>query len=264
MCVRDIPLGHDFESPSLRFDSHQDALYFAAKSVQDSKDWLARNDRNFVDRYRREEIEIVVPLRIRDNERPKANQYHLIFNAIPNVRIRHGKGATVPANGRESALHDLHQGRDEFVFIPVTQFVQCPQEVIASSVRLEPAKQRLNLLREVCGSPYGASHLGNIPSEREGSIFRARITVGDGDCVASIVQSAPEVHDNIACDIRKGNGKWLRELDLVYLPVRFLRVWLDNLFVGIETVETHDSLVEIGQEIVLSPCEFAARTDERV
>src|SRR5580704_4592153 len=85
---------HDSETFALRFDSHQDTLDFQAKLLQDSEDWLARNDRNFVDRYKRKEIEIVIPCRIRNDDRAEPDDYQLVVSAVPPMGIGHGERPT--------------------------------------------------------------------------------------------------------------------------------------------------------------------------
>jgi hypothetical protein len=249
---------NQLKTPALRFDSVQHTLDFQAKLIQESKDWLALHDRNLVDRYKRVEIEIVAPLRIWDDHRAKANDYHLVISAIPDMRVGHRERSPETTNGTVPTVHDLTERGEEFVFIPITQFVQCPQEVIPSLVRLEAAKERLNLIREISGTANRASHVVDILRERKGTISRVGFADSNSDGVTSIVEDAAKIHNNITGDVPKRIGKWLRELDLVYLPSRLLRVWLDNLFVGIEIVEFSDSPVEIRKEIFLSPCELTA------
>jgi hypothetical protein len=53
------------ETAGLRFDTHDDALNFAAQLVNDSKDWLAVHDLNIVKRYKEAELEIVFEFRVR-------------------------------------------------------------------------------------------------------------------------------------------------------------------------------------------------------
>jgi len=119
-------LGNDLEPPTLRFGRQQETLDFQAKFVQDSKDWLALHDRNLIDRYKRVEIEIVIPVSIRTLDRSELDYYHLILAAIPHMRIGHREGSSEPTNGSVSTVHDLTERSEEFVFVPVTQFIQCP------------------------------------------------------------------------------------------------------------------------------------------
>ncbi len=53
---------NDTETPSLCFNSHQDALDFAANCVQDSKHWLAVHNLDLIKGYKEAEIELVFVL----------------------------------------------------------------------------------------------------------------------------------------------------------------------------------------------------------
>jgi hypothetical protein len=210
-----------------------------------------------VDRYKRKEVELVIPCRVRSNDGSEPDHYHLIASAVPFMGIGHIERPTESFNGSASSPHDGLHGRNEFVFIPVTQFVQCPQEVIASSVRLEPAKQRLNLFREVSGTPDRASHVVNVTGERKSAVSSVRLSDCVGDGVTGIVQNASQVNDNVAGNVAKCLWKGLDKFYLVNLPARSLRIGFDDLCVWIEVVKLPDSPVEIGEEVFLSPCEFA-------
>jgi hypothetical protein len=252
------------ETPRLCFDSQQDALDFQAKLVQDSRDWMALNDLNFVDRYKRKEIEIVMPLCIRNNEWAESNDFHLVLSAVPSVRIWHGERSTVSPRRSSPSFHDGLHWPDDRVLVPVTQFVQCPQEVIASSVWLEPAKERLNLFRQVFGPSDGRRHVTHVTGEGESSVSGVRFTNCDGNGIPSNIQSTSQINNHVTRDVAKLFWERSDEFYLVNLPARCLRIGFDNLCVWFEVVELPDSPVEIGKEIFLSPCEFTARTGERV
>ena len=64
----------------LRFESHDDALDFARKSVEDGNRWLAVHKLDIAERYARGECEI----RLICTARLKVAEYHFIFRAIPN------------------------------------------------------------------------------------------------------------------------------------------------------------------------------------
>ncbi len=252
------------EALGLRFDSHQDALDYLAKTRQDSEDWLALYDGNFIDRYKRKEIEIVIPCSIGNLNRAEPDYYHLIVSAVPFMRIGHGERPPESSNSDLSSPHDsLHRGK-EFVFVPVTQFIQCPQEVVASSVRLEPAKQRLDLFREIGGLPNRTGHVSDILSKGERGIPSIRLTSRNGDSVASVVQGTAQINNNVASEIAERFWERLDEFYLVNLPSRIMRIGLDNLCVWIESMELPESPVEIGPQCFLSPCKIAFRASEGV
>jgi|HubBroStandDraft_6_1064221.scaffolds.fasta_scaffold447173_1 hypothetical protein len=150
------------------------------------------------------------------------------------------------------------------MFLPITQFVQCPQEIIASSVRLEPAKQRLNLLWEIGGTADGLSHVRNITGERERGVLGLGRIGGNRDAVSRRVEGFSQIANQVSSEIAERFWKGLDKFYLVNLPARCLRIGFDNLCVWFEVVELPDSPVEIGKEIFLSPSEFNARTSKVV
>ena len=173
---------------SLRFDSHQDALDFATKIVKDSKDFLATNDLDFAKRYKKSEIELVVEV----CTRTESDEHHLVFRAIPDVGIWHIEEAG--AANRSAKANASGSDRDgDFVFIGDAYFVECPEKVITSRVRLEPAKEGLDLLRYVLGPAQSVRHLSGTSSEGESGKFWVGIRSGQ-DChgVTSVIKGVPE------------------------------------------------------------------------
>src|ERR1017187_10348780 len=171
------------DTAGLRFDTHDDALNFAAQLVNDSKDWLAVHDLNIVKRYKEAELEIVFEFRVR----PQRDKFHLVFSSIPDV----GFGHTEVASDFDTTSHANHasSNRDhDFVLIPVTNFVECPQNIVASQVRLEPAKERLDFFRQVLGPPETVGHLSNTPREGESGEFWFNFARCDCHGVGSIVE----------------------------------------------------------------------------
>ena len=55
-----LRLGDVTKPSSVRFDSQEDALNFARQCVEDSNRWLATYDLNFVKRYEKGELAIVI------------------------------------------------------------------------------------------------------------------------------------------------------------------------------------------------------------
>src|ERR1017187_278592 len=95
------------DTAGLRFDTHDDALNFAAQLVNDSKDWLAVHDLNIVKRYKEAELEIVFEFRVR----PQRDKFHLVFSSIPDVGFGHTKSR--PQAGRSGSRNSLVQHRVE-------------------------------------------------------------------------------------------------------------------------------------------------------
>jgi hypothetical protein len=142
-------LGDKPESAALRFGSHQDALDYASKVVENSKDWLARKNSYVAESYKRGEFEIVIEL----STGVFAGNYHLIFTAIPCGVVPEGEvegNSSISGGCNLKAEHaDLHasspQRNQNGVLVDVAKLVETPQGVVTSFVRFEPAKQRCDL-----------------------------------------------------------------------------------------------------------------------
>ena|ERR1039458_209918 len=240
------------QTTALRFDSQQDALDFAAQGVEDSKHWLAAHNLDFVKRYENSEIEIVVEV----HRGVEGQEHHLVFCSIPNVAIRHTevtKTSNINAGADNSRIHrDQH-----FMLIRDAYFVECPEKVIASWVRLEAAKERVDLWRDILGPAQSICHLTDTPSEREGSELWVNTTESDGDGIARVVESIPKILDDVSSDLGKGRWENFSQLELVNLMVGIIRVRLHDSFVGTITTKVGDFPLKIGK-VFLSPCNLAA------
>jgi hypothetical protein len=249
---------HDSEALGLRFDSHQDALNYAAELVQSSRDWLAINDLDVVKRYKKGELEVVLECR----SRPEFNKYHLVFRSVPYV----GRG-----HGEKSSTRDVYSvwpkclsnGNDHLMFIGVGDFVQCPQEIISSSVRLETAKERVDFFRNILGSPQCAWHVGNASSEGERAVFGLANAGSRSKSVPSIIEGTPQGDHDVGSSIGDTCWDFLRHPDFFQRMSRLFRVQLSNSLVGVLVVEDFEFPLEI-DKVFLSPCELLTRTGESI
>src|SRR5712692_346261 len=116
-------------------------MNFAAHSVRDSKDWLASNSLDFVNRYKHGELEIVLELVWGTGT--KRNKHHLIFNAVPLVLQGHLEKSSA-SDGYSFPDKDIKRSDNTAVLVSVAGFVDCAQNIVPSEVRLEPAKERLD------------------------------------------------------------------------------------------------------------------------
>jgi len=126
------------DSFGLCFRSAEDVRDFAAKSVQNSIDWLSAQDTNFAKRYIEGEIHIVCRVRSVFD----LAQYDLVFCHIPSVRSVQPEcsvAVEVLNIGTADALPDGHDGS---VFSGVNDFVERPKQIIPPKVRIERPKQR--------------------------------------------------------------------------------------------------------------------------
>jgi hypothetical protein len=133
------------------------------------------------------------------------------------------------------------------VFVGVTYFVERPKKIIPSWVRLEPAKERLDLLRYILGPPESICHFVNAPGERESGVFRIDDAGRDRHLVPSVVESTAKVYHDIASNIGDGHWKGLSQLDLVNLMVQMLWVRLNHSHVWVGLLELVDFPLKIGK-----------------
>ena len=241
------------EATGLRFYSQQDALDFATKCVEDSKHWLSVHNLDVVKRYKQAELEIVVELLSAGSNSKKL---HLIFCSVPDVRMGH---AEVPADTMNTDViaSDSSTNRDDhFVLVCNAYFVECPEEIIASSVRLETAKERLDLWRDIFAPTENLGHPVQSWSKRESGVLGVLVPGSDGNCVPSVIESISEVLHQVRSDIANGSWKKLSQLDLVNLMSGFVRVRLDNCCVWIDSREIDNPPFKIGK-VFLSPRNLA-------
>ncbi len=78
--------------------------------VEDSKQWLSLHDRNFVDRYKRNEIEIVLSCSIGNLCGTDADYFHLILSSVPLLGNWYLKRATKSPSETVSPPHDVAWG----------------------------------------------------------------------------------------------------------------------------------------------------------
>jgi len=249
---------YDLESSSLRFDSVQDTQNYLADLVQSSHDWLAVNDLDVVKRYKERELEIVIEC----SSRSKLNKYHLVFRSIPDVWLRHREEPSA-TNISSVWPQSLPYWDNHFVLIGVGDFVQSPKEIIPSLVRLESAKERVDFLRNILGSPKIISHFSDVSGEGKSTMLGVFNSRGKSECVSRVIENTSQTDSDICSFIRDARGDGLCHPDFFENVSRFLRMQLSNSLVGVLVTESVDLLLEFNK-VFLSPSNFLARTLERV
>ncbi len=134
------------ESAALSFGSHQDALDYAARFVEESSRRFAAQSLNAVDCYLKGEVAAYVRIKSSRN----GHQSHLMFVSIPAssdpVRAnRMADTGTIRDFGHEIGQGIPNPDGDESaVFLGITKLVQGPEGVIRSFVWLETPKNRID------------------------------------------------------------------------------------------------------------------------
>jgi hypothetical protein len=238
----------DPDSSGLRFDSHDDALNFINKLVQDGNNFLAVKKLNFVERYKKGGLKIHIEVTTIGDP----SKYHLVFSAIPSRC-----GPDVNSQSKPAGLNESVSGYyrpEDSVLISAAKTVQCPQEIVPSFVWLQLTNDVRNLLREIRESSFrqGALKFFEAASDRKvGSIC------GDSDQrkhgVGSLIQSCPDVDRGIAGVTPQSPWERLKlELQKV---VDVLIVGLNDQGANVLIVkEGVDFSIEFGN-VILSPCD---------
>lgn len=224
----------------LRFDSQDDAINFASDCGKKGNRWLAANSIDFAKRYKEGDIEIVLKLRVG----PCGCEHYLVLLAIPN-RSGNGTGA------RNGHMFDVHSsgchanGNNDSVFAGVASAVKCPNEIVASLVRVERAKERNDVRRDIFAATINhfvqfSSRTGNGEVGGLG-VFDARNNGGGKSCLVECGTEPLYCLGGNTCDASR---KFLGEFDLVNI-VEPVIISLDNAGVWFCVKETLDPTIKI-------------------
>jgi hypothetical protein len=226
------------DAPRLRFNSQNDALDFAGHCVENGNRWLVAHDIHFSKRYEEGEIDIVLELTIWAD----ATKYHLVLFAIP-PRYRQSAGGQKATTEIHSS--DSHLCGQETVLASVTKLVECPDKVIPSFVRIERAKERYDIRRDILASSFNASFKSDhIVCDGEVGGLGVNLPIRDGCYESGLIEARSEPFDNFIGEIRQTVWQGLCELNLVKL-VDSIRVGLDDPCVWLVFEKPLDPGIEI-------------------
>jgi hypothetical protein len=178
------------ESSGLCLDNAQDALDHASHLVKSCNDWLASHNLNFVERYDKMEIDVIVSVGT------SLSKYSFIFNAIPCWQRNDIVAGDLFLRNLNRTLEKTDRNED-LMLISVAYPVESPQKIIPSFVWLERSKERLNIISEICKEAIPLK-LRGIVSERKFSSSRLHDVRNTKSGVDSLVKSRPEIEDGIS------------------------------------------------------------------
>ena len=189
--MRDKPdsrLRNEAEAPTLGFGSINNALNLSCHCYEGINSGKLPYRLNIAEGYEKSKFEVVIELSSRQHP---ACKYHLIFFAIPMGRWDlYGASDchVTDVNAADSRAH-----RDQNCVSCVTQLVQGPQGVIPSFVRLERAKKRLDVQRQVTTSASDVVvHVsGSVPKRKLSTLGRSN-TADDCGGVPGLIESGSE------------------------------------------------------------------------
>jgi hypothetical protein len=233
------------EHVRLKFDSHDDVLDYARKTVEESNHWLAVHKLDIVNRYIRNEVEIHVKCTSRLN----ATKFHFVFNSIPSGARKHCITAKSQVCAGEIAS-GRSEGAYDHVFVGVTDSVQYPQQVIPSFVCLERAHEVTDFFGQVFASSfYRRFKVSSVVGNWEGGIG------GGAEGVNSFVEGGAQINDGITKDVFQVGWHGLNEFDLINFLGSF-RVSLNDSGVWLTREELVDLPFKV-TDVILCPCNLS-------
>jgi hypothetical protein len=222
--------GLQAEPDRLSFKSHDDALNYARKLVEDSNRWLVVHEFNAANRYMLGDVEI----RINFTAGLNAENFHFVFRAIPD-RV-HNVSAVPRKVIHHKATAVNSDGADELMFIGVTELVQCPQEVVPSFVWLERAHEVNDFFRQVFApASYAVLKFSFVVGEGEVGESSA-LPKCDGDGIQGMIEGGAQVVNGVNSDMSQSGGHGLGELDLMHI-LRCIRIELNDVTVWVAIEE---------------------------
>lgn len=238
------------EPHRFKFDGVHDGLDSSADLAKYFQDAISVHNANVVERYKKMEAELVVVLR----PGSESDKYHLVFRAIPDVGIGHLK---VPSNANICPVtpNPLADRDHEFVLVRDRYFVECPQEIVPSQVRLEADKERLHLFGDILRATDRLPHVIESPSEGKCGVLGVGKASGKRERVSRIIKSIPKILSDLRRNV--GDGRWKRfcQLELLHLVSGLIRVRLSDQFVWVHLDELSDFPMKLS-EAFLSPIDL--------
>jgi hypothetical protein len=220
----------------LRFDSQDDAHNFARHCVENGNRWLAAHDIHFSKRYEEGEIDLVLELTIGTD----ATKYHLVFCAVPSWYRHAADKAAAQINPSDS-----HFCGQETMLASITKLVECPDKVIPSFVRIERAKERHDVRRDILASSFNASfESGNIVGDREVGGFGGDLSVHDCRRESGLIEPRTQSFNNFIGEVGQTSRQGSCKFDLVKL-VDSIRVGFDDPSVWLLFEKLLDPGIEI-------------------
>ena len=234
-----------FDKPELaapRFRGGEDALDYAARSVEEANRIFAASNLGLIKAYIEGDACVVVPV-FADSS---ASKYDLVFFAVVDgLKGDDSRWTDVMDADISPADHDGDQrgvGR-------ITQLVHCPNGFIPSLVRLERAKERHDFFRDVFAdfSPfYQVFEFGSAVADRELSSFGGEPPGCDGGTVSGLIKGRSEVFQSLLGDDGANVGQSRFEFEFEHLLSWVAGIRLVDHFVWLFEHENSDECMKFG------------------
>jgi len=229
----------------LSFDSDDDFLNHANKMIEDGNRLLTAHKLDVAERYQRGEFDIHVCC----TTRRLAKEFHLVFRSIPERGVDRDAADKYPAAQVEAA--DVAHGdwANDPMFVGVTEFVECPQGVIPSFVRLVPAYEVDDFFGQFFAPPaYRRFKMSFVTGEGEIAEFSALDRL---ECIDGLVKRGAQIVDSVGGDTFQGDWHGLSEPELMHL-LRCVRINLDESGYWVSVYECNDLPVKVTDMVLCS------------
>ena len=233
-----------------RFGLHapQNEFDLASEIAQNGKDWASAKNWDIAKGYTDADIDIVM----RCGLARQPGNYDLIFSAIPCGR-RVTENRIRPSSLRKSdkfRIFDMNSGSDNgSMLVGITKFIECPKGRIASSIRLEPFKERFDFIRDVLGLAFDV--VVKFPARAtKRKVDIPSLTLGnDGAC--TMVKSGAKIFQSGNGQFRKVGMQSALESNFVDY-VNTISIHLGKTFIRLRRKEAQGEVLEI-KDILLCP-----------
>jgi hypothetical protein len=235
---------HDEPEPSaLRFRGDKDALDLCDHRYETGNGNWFRHKIDFSESYEKGDIEIIIEVAARGC----SSNYHLVFFAVPSRDVKF--------KIRTSQMMNIHSpaacpDRDESGMCGITELVQGPKGApIPSFVRLERAKNRHDIRRQICASTPNV--VLNVSSSIPKGKLRPLGLVGASEnrsSIAGLVEGGSESLKSFSGVVCADVGNSLGHAEFVKLKT--IRVFLNDLLVWYVFEEDSDPFFKLSGVIL--------------
>jgi hypothetical protein len=230
------------------------------KMLEDFKNRMTLNNLRLSERYIKGELHIFIQFSLAGSD------YVAIFERFPDVggsEATDAAEATRPIIGDEKTHFHKVDGRDEqsVVLVGNVQFVESPEHVVSTSVRLGSVNGIYSTLRHALYSSMslGMVFRGKLP-DRESGLLVGRSTIDENELVGEMVKGTSEIVDSVPSD--KSDFK-RRGLDIEYAVnvISRLRIMLTLNSMGLAIEEPVPLDFQI-TDVLFGPFNFNANLRE--
>jgi hypothetical protein len=148
-----------------------------------------------------------------------------------------------------------HPDRDQQPMLrAVCHFVDCPDEIVPSLVRLETPKEREDVRRQIVAStPTNNAHFqaGGVVSNGKVSVLGIGLAGSEGRCESGLVERGSQFLSHGDRVVNEVVGDGMSQFDFMRL-VDSIRMWLNNMGIWFRPEEEVNSIFEVSEVFLCS------------